>query len=193
MSRPPQYGDQGRSGGSGGGGDRQFSYYQEERYWTDYLRIAAPVLGVILLLALAWFWINNLIGDDNASPTPTTTAGGAVVTVITSSSPTARPGLGTPLPVATGGAAGASGTATPKPAGAAKFKNGDKVVIGNTGGSGANMRKDASTSGAIVATLADGAQLTITGDSKKADGYTWWPVSGSDGDGWVVEDFLKSP
>ena len=41
----------------------------EERYWTDYLRIAAPVLGVIILLALAWFWFSHLIGGGNGAAT----------------------------------------------------------------------------------------------------------------------------
>lgn len=183
-----QYGDQGR-----GGGDRQFTYYQEERYWTDYLRIAAPVLGVILLLGLAWFWINNLIGDDGADPTPTSTTGSGGI-VITGGSPTARSGLGTPLAVATnnpggGATSGTPGTGTGTATG--KFKNGDKVKIANTGGSGANMRSQPTTAGEIVTTLADGAALTITGESQKADGYTWWPVEGADGKGFVVEDFIQ--
>ena len=72
---PPYGGDPNRPAGTPSGGDRQFSYYTEERYWTDYLRIAAPVLGVILMLGLLWFWISNLIGKP-ASPTPTAVAGG---------------------------------------------------------------------------------------------------------------------
>ena len=35
---------------SGGGGDRPPSYQTEERYWTDYLRIALPIAGLLLLL-----------------------------------------------------------------------------------------------------------------------------------------------
>src|SRR5918911_1435561 len=48
--------DGGPGGGGPGGPERQFNYNPDERYWTDYVRIALPVIGVILLLGLAWFW-----------------------------------------------------------------------------------------------------------------------------------------
>lgn len=189
--RRPQPGDAGRGGA--GGGDRQFSYYQEERYWTDYLRIAAPVIGVILLLGLAWFWINSLIGDDETPVTPTTTTAG-VPPIITGGTPTVRSNLGTPIPVATSPGTGApGGAATPAaPQATGKFKTGDKVVVANTGGSGANMRADASTGASVVATLPDSTSLTITGGPKQANNYTWWQVKSAQGDGWIVEDFLKA-
>ncbi|HEU4797643.1 MAG TPA: hypothetical protein VFT63_01875, partial [bacterium] len=40
------------------------SYESEERYWTDYLRVALPVIGLLLMLALFWWWAQQFIGDD---------------------------------------------------------------------------------------------------------------------------------
>jgi hypothetical protein len=64
-------------------------------------------------------------------------------------------------------------------------------VVANTGGTGANMRSDASASADVVAVEADGTQLEVTGDSVEADGYVWWPVSGDDGAGFIVADYLQ--
>lgn len=172
-----------------GGNDRQFTYYPEERYWTDYLRIAAPVLGVIVLLGLAWFWLSHLIGGSGgAAVTPTTASSGnpAIIT----GSPSATSISGTPRVIVTGTTA--TGAGTPGTTGG-KLGSGVAVVVANTGGSGVNMRDAPSTSGKVVATLADGDALTITGDSVVADGHTWWPVKTSGGKtGYVVADYLKA-
>ena len=61
------------------------SYQPEERYWTDYLRIALPVVGLLLMLGLFWFWASNLIGDDDDDNPP------ATVEVAGGDSPTATP------------------------------------------------------------------------------------------------------
>lgn len=49
---------------------RPANYQPEERYWTDYLRIALPVVGLLLMLGLFLFWVEELIGDET-DPTNT--------------------------------------------------------------------------------------------------------------------------
>jgi hypothetical protein len=170
------------------GGDRQFTYYPEERYWTDYLRIAAPVLGVIILLALAWFWLSHLIGNNGGAATDTTPTSASNPIIL--ASPTSTKISGTPQVVAT--SAGTPGSGTPTLSGA-PIANGSKVVVAGTGSTGVNMRGTASTSGTIVTTLSDGSALTVTGDSVTADGYTWWPVEDSNGNkGFVAADYLQA-
>lgn len=64
-------------GNDNGGRSRSASYQPEERYWTDYLRIALPVIGIILMLGLLWIWASQLLGDDDnaGDPTPEDTIG----------------------------------------------------------------------------------------------------------------------
>jgi len=174
-------GDSPRSSGGG-----NFTYYPEERYWTDYLRIAAPVLGVIILLALAWFWLSHLIGGGGGNAvdiTPTASSNPPIF----AASPTANSTTGTPMVIAS--ATSPSGSGTP---GSGVITNGAKVVVANTNGDGVNMRDTASTTGNVVAMLPEGTPLTVTGDSVKAEQYTWWPVKDADGhSGFIASDFLQ--
>jgi len=184
-----------------GGRDRNLTYYAEERYWTDYLRIAAPILGVILMLVLFWIWASSFLGDDdndtatgnNASPTSTST-----LPIIGAASPTASVGIGgsgtaqivlTPLPTNT--TPGDVVTTEPPvdPGGGAIF-NGAAVVVSNTGVEGVNMRAEATTSAAVVAVFIDGTELTTSGEAVESEGLIWWPVSGESGTGWIAADFL---
>lgn len=43
----------------------------DDRYWTDYLRIALPVIGLLLVIAVFWFWAQQLIDDPDEDVTPT--------------------------------------------------------------------------------------------------------------------------
>lgn len=73
--RRPQSNRTRRSAGranASGGRSRTASVQPEERYWTDYLRIALPVIGIILMLGLLWIWASQLLGgdDNNVDDTP---------------------------------------------------------------------------------------------------------------------------
>lgn len=67
------------TGGSGGGGIPRMPRGggnpgpRPERYWTDYLRIALPVIGLILMLSVFIFWVGSIIdgNNDDADVTPT--------------------------------------------------------------------------------------------------------------------------
>lgn len=206
--RPP-YGDQPGGGWSGGGqppnsGDRDYNYYPEERYWTDYLRIAAPILGVILMVLLFWLWISSFLGDDDndngdlagGGTTPATLA-----TVLDTPAPgtTVTPDNSTPgtivLPGETPGADGTTGETPPPgdepPATGGAITEGSTVQVVNTGGTGVNVRSEASTDSEIISVFLDGTVLTVTGPSVAAEDFVWWPVQAEDGvQGYVVEEYL---
>lgn len=170
---------------------RQYEYQVEERYWTDYLRIAAPVLGVILMLGLVWFWVASLLDDredEDVDVTPDVSG-----PVIVGETPTPNEGQAegdeTPEPPL------AVTTPTPEepddaPEQPAELGPGATVVVSNTDGAGLNMRAAPSTTADVQQELSEGAQLTITGESVEAEGYTWWPVESAESSGFVVADFL---
>ncbi len=167
------------------GSERQFTYQTDERYWTDYIRIAAPVLGVILMLGLAWFWISSLLADRGASqPTP---EAGSLPTVLTGPTPTTEVTPAGPIiittvsPSTTPAATQPSGTVGP----------GATVIVANTDGAGVNLRAAPSTSADIVQTLPEGTELTVVGESISAEGYVWWPVKSGNLSGYVVADYLQ--
>lgn len=77
--RPPRV----TRGGDANGRRRTVQFEPEERYWTDYLRIALPVIGLLLMIGLLWFWAQQIISDepDTTEPSPTEEIG--LVTTIT--------------------------------------------------------------------------------------------------------------
>ena len=191
-----------RSANEPRGRERQLDYYTEERYWTDYVRIGLPIVGVILILLVALLWIIPLFGGDDddddslgangtaqatlpviqPSVTATTGAGAAETPRITlTTQPGSTPPAGVPTPT--------SETTQPPPTGG-EIYNGAIVAVANTGGTGVNMRSIASVDGEIVAVVLDGTEMTVIGEAEEADGYVWWPVQGESGSGYIVEDFL---
>jgi len=67
-------------------------------------------------------------------------------------------------------------------------EGGAAVVVNDS----VNVRSEATTSSEVVTVFAVGVEVTITGPSVEADGYTWWPVTSADGfAGWVVQDYLE--
>lgn len=197
------------SSGSGGGGDRPASYQTEDRYWTDYLRIALPIAGLLLLLSVFWYWASSFIGDDNnGTQTPV-----VAVNVTPEDQATQTPTLAdaiqlTPqLPTATTEAAAptqapAQPTQAPveptqapvEPTQApdtAAFAEGDLVIVNDND---VNMRSEPSTSGEIVDTMVQGTELRIVSSTPtEAEGYTWWNVSDDalGVTGWIAGDFIE--
>lgn len=80
--------------------------------------------------------------------------------------------------------ASSSGTVTSMPSQAATIKS-DNV----------NVRSNASTSGDVVAKLANGAAVTLTGTTTDSSGKTWYQVNfinnGSNVTGFIREDFVE--
>ena len=74
----------------------------------------------------------------------------------------------------------------------ATFGLGETVVIN---GDELNLRDAPSLTGEVVAQLALGTEVTITGGPLTADGYNWYQIglAGTDGDGWVAGEFLTYP
>jgi len=47
----------------------------DDRYWTDYLRIALPVIGLLLVIAVFWYWAQQLIDDGSEEDITSTQPG----------------------------------------------------------------------------------------------------------------------
>jgi hypothetical protein len=209
---PPPAGGLGAPTSGGGSGERPPSYQTEERYWTDYLRIALPIAGLLLLLSVFWFWASSFIGgDEDSTPTPivavnvtpqgeptlTPTLQDAVVLDTPTTGPAAEPTQPATQPTQepTQPAAeptqpAAEPTATTATA-SGEFAEGDLVIVNDND---VNMRDQPTTAGNVVDTLAQGTELRVlSATPTDADGYSWWNVSDDalGVEGWVVSQFLE--
>ena len=203
-----------------GGRTRSSSYQPEERYWTDYLRIALPVIGIILMLGLLWIWASQLLGDDTpgGTATPEDTIGlvstqtpdpNAVNTEPTgATTPGANTAAGQiPIPGQTTPAAGSTGetfnptTQTPAAGGddqtdAAPTEPpaaADEIAIDSNVeiSEEVNVRPSAGTTEDPIRTAAVGETAVVISGPEEADGFVWWELVFDDGSsGFVAEDFL---
>ena len=199
--------DPGRAGPSE---ERTVSYQPEERYWTDYLRIALPVIGLLLLIGLLWYWASALIGDGSPSQQPTPVA--VVVTPINQATPAPptptavviAPTPGPPVtePTATPAVAVAPPTQPPAPATVAPTTTSENPCaslpvyeVGTlvTTTEQVNLRDSPSTDGSIVTELPAGSQLQVTGPFSEAGQCDWWPVTVTETGqpGFVIEQYLQ--
>lgn len=197
-----------RSSGDGGGRQRSIQFQPEERYWTDYLRIALPIIGLLLMVGLFWYWVEMLIDDPSTTDEP-------VSTVTTEGQPELASGGSTPAPtppdVVNDGQAPAAGATqppaeetpfneenepeeTPPPEGAdegAGFAAGDTAIITEDG---VNMRQQPTTAEEnVVAELDTNTVVEIQSGPTEADEFNWWEIVVEDTgeSGWVAEDFLE--
>jgi hypothetical protein len=186
--------------GGGSGRQRTVDFQPEERYWTEYLRIALPIVGLLLMIGLFWFWASQLAnGDDPDQPVATTTPGSTIIVTAESTPeptedeviapPTEEPSpTEEPEPTSTPEDAGEP-TEVPADTGAA-FEPLDGVVVTES----VNLREEASSASASLGVLEAGTVLEIQdGPFEADDGYTWWEVVVSDTGqiGYVAEDFIE--
>ena len=135
----------------------------------------AYAIGVLLLLSavagvLIWYTgnLDRDLVDISTVPKPTSAGGLA---------PTAQK-----KPAAT-----AASTTTSAPTSSSPRL----VKVANTGGLGANLRSEPSTSAARIASLVEGAVLEVVGPDVQAEGRTWKNVKDEAGrTGWMAADFL---
>ena len=113
---------------------------------------------------------------------------------VTIAPPSAKPEDGDeddePGPAPTSAPTGPSAPGGP-PAAAAK-PSGEQVKVGDTGGTGANMRERPGAAGQIVKTVPEGAVLTVVGADQQMDGKAWRNVRDDTGTtGWIAEELLE--
>jgi hypothetical protein len=194
----PEPGNQG--GGSGGGRQRTVQYQPEERYWTEYLRIALPILGLILMIGLLWYWALQLTGDDNGDdPTPTDPPGTTEV-IAPVATPTPEPTEEVIVPTPTSEPTEEVVSTPEEEETPEETDDGDtgdgEIAIGSAvivTEDGVNMRDDATINGNIVRALDAGEVLSIEDGPFEADDYIWWEVIVEETaeTGYVVQEFLE--
>ena len=200
QARPPRSSRAGHLPGQ----EQTVSYQPEERYWTDYLRIALPVIGLLLMLGLFWFWASSLIGNGENDPaiaaiTPT------VATVLITPQATPLPTLPPAAVAPTENTAAQPGpTSADAPTAAPEVTVADTAGVQDptldtfapddivvTNDDGVRFRPEPSTEGDPIALLPVGTELTVTGPAVEAEDITWYPVRDADGtEGFVAADFL---
>jgi hypothetical protein len=178
--------------------------------------VILPVVGLLLLLGLFWYWASTLIGDDSdngSDVTPTTqaviiddtstaTATSTVAAGITPTEQANQPAGETPTESA--GNTNQQGDETPteeatqgseEPVSTA-FAIDDTVTTNDS----VNMRSDPDASADnVIVTLDADTELTITGGPEEGpDGQggnlVWWEVqdTATGDEGWVAEDYLEA-
>jgi hypothetical protein len=186
------------------------SYQTEERYWTDYVRVATPIVGLLLLLGVFWYWASSLIGADSSDPPPATVAS---ITVVPDPTATPTPTEEAPPPEDTPEATeaptrepteAAEPTRTPRTAteepteppteepNCGDFGEGQVIYSADND---VNMRAEPTTESQAIEVLALNQPLTVLNcEPVENGGFVWWNVQNEDSGnrGWVVQDWLKA-
>jgi hypothetical protein len=185
------------------------SYQVEERYWTDYVRLATPIVGLLLLLGVFWYWASSLIGDQSSSPPVTPPAN---VTVIPADTPTPTPTEEVALAPETAVPTEPARPAEPSPTESAPpeemptdtpevkptaecppdgYAEGEVVLVSDND---VRLRAEPSTSADILDVLTlDQAMTILDCQPQEAEGIVWWHVRENETgeEGWVADDWLK--
>jgi hypothetical protein len=198
-------------GRAGSSEERTVSYQPEERYWTDYLRIALPVVGLLLLIGLLWYWASALIGSGNDQPPPTPDVA-AVITPINAATPAPPTPTAAVIAPSPGPPPSPTPTAvvqtppptqppapTQAPAAAADPSNPcanlpvHEVGTLVTTTAEVNLREGPTTDSASLGVLPSGTQLQVTGDFAEAGQCDWWPVTVTETgqSGFIIEEFIR--
>lgn len=155
-----------------------------------------PVVGLLLLLGLFWFWASSLIGDD--SDTPATPSQQAII--VTPALPTATATVEAAItPVETTDSGETEGGEGEEPAPTEEeesestggiFEVGDLVAVTEDN---VNLRSEPNTDSEIVEQMALGDQLRITGPPEESGDLTFWPVEDEVNDltGYIAQDYLE--
>ena len=191
----------------------------QERYWTDYLRVALPVLGLLVLVGLLWYWASAIIGDNSAEAPLEPSAIAMVTPVVPATPPPAAvatlpvvaltPGLPAPTidPAAVPTVQPIIIAPTEPPAAVAPAEEPAPVADAANPCSGmptydiggavvtteeVNLRDAPSTEGVAIRVLPAGTALTVDGDFIEAGQCDWWPVTVVDSGetGFVIEQYL---
>lgn len=200
------------------GQERTVSYQPEERYWTDYLRVALPVVGLLLMLGLFLFWANQLI-DPDEDPTSAAvvldeTDGDAVIgasspvaTATSAPELTAEPATDSTAAPADQGGAVATATSAPatdaaaptattasedttaEEANGAEFQLDQAVQVNDTN---VNLRVEATTDSDVVTQLEQGQQMTVIEGPTEGEAYSWYQVEFQDAAGETIQGWVAS-
>ena len=202
------------------GQERTVSYQPEERYWTDYLRVALPVVGLLLMLGLFLFWANQLINPNDPPTEPPVTltdtqddgligASSPVATVTTAPELTANPETDAQPTAAPADQDAAAVTATSAPAadvaaptataesaegGDADSSDGDLAIdqTVQTNDAGVNLREESTTDSSVVMQLESGQQMTVIDGPVSGESYQWYQVEFQDASGNAVQGWVAS-
>ncbi len=189
----------------------------EDRYWVDYRRITLPMIGLLLLLALFWFWASSLIGNGEDDPaivattptlaterviTPTPATPAPIPPPTSQPAPTRVPiqnvaGTGQDTPLAP------SPTSTDAPDVAPTQDGQDRqpgtgFAVGTivvTTEDGVRLRRGPSTDTDVVQALGPKGtvELRVTGAGERDGQDLWYPVTdgASGSSGYVRGDLLQ--
>jgi hypothetical protein len=196
--------------GAPAGQERTVSFESEERYWTDYLRVALPVIGLLLMLALFWWWAQQFIGNDKdpnqvafeatqtteiaTRPAPTPTNTQEVVVEATQVEVTSTSEAGTGNTGANGNGQESTPAANQGGNQDCTFKKNEYVVVTQEGDD-LNLRSSPELGDNVVTQFPAGTELRVLEDCtvEDADGNQFVRVrnEATSRSGYVSADFVE--